>query len=159
MITVKLPVVDPKLSFRDKMDGSVSNGPYEVVYDDLDDARDKLTHKFINSGPFALIAGTDVGVYEIHSMNALDMLQNILDIYGQMFQGEDVKLNGVPCSDSKDFEQAVFKVCSMIEQVSGERSSAFEKKVESQAMSHQEECDKYGAKYGFGELKNNYPGA
>lgn len=126
MITVKLPIIDPrpKSGYNTTLVG-VSPDPYQTPYDDLEDARDKLTHKFINSGPFALIAGTDVGTYEIHSMNVLDVMQNILDIYGKLFHGEDLKLNGTACSDKKDFEQAVYKVCSMIESVSQERSTSF----------------------------------
>ena len=124
MITVKLPL-NPKFGLE---------GATEVSYEELDDARDKLTHKFINSGPFALIAGTDVGTYEIHSMSVLDVMQNILNIYGQMFHAEGPKLMGSEYTDRKDFEQAVFKVCSMIESVSVERSTAFEKKVEAQRL-------------------------
>ena len=128
MITVKLPVVDsrPKNPFNVPV-GSVSLDPYEVLYDKLEDARDKLTHKFINSGPFALISGTDVGTYEIHSMNALDVMQNILDMYWGSFS-TNAALN--------EFVQSMNNVCSLLENATGERSTVFKEKVDAQALSN-----------------------
>lgn len=127
MITVKLPVVDNRARASQAVivDGVVD--PYEVPYENLEDARDKLAHVFVNSGPFALIAGTDIGTYEIHSMNVLDVMQNILDMYWGSFSTK-AALN--------EFVQSVHNVCSLLESATGERSTAFKDKVVAQALSN-----------------------
>ena len=128
MITVKLPL---------SMEYEVGSDRIKLMdVSSLDDPRDKLAHVFIHGGPFAIITNVDSGEYHIHSMNALDVMQNILNIYGQMFRAEGPKLMGSEYTDRKDFEQAVFKVCSMIESVSGERSTVFKEKVDAQALSN-----------------------
>lgn len=87
------------------------------------DVRDKLVSRFLEGGVFCAITWDDKSSF-IHSMNALDVLDNILNIYGQSMKPELLK----------EFEQAVFKVCSIIEQFKGERSSKFEELAAAQSI-------------------------
>lgn len=90
------------------------------------DVRDKLVKKFLEGGMFGLITPCSSGA-EIHSMNGLDVLDNIGQIYGSIFKDNDSE-------EYVEFEQALLKLSSIIEGISGERSSAFIKKAMAQKL-------------------------
>lgn len=79
------------------------------------DVRDKLVSRFLESGIFCTVSWDDSSAL-IHSMNSLDVIQNILDTYKKMINDSDKK---------KEFEQCLFKISSIIEDVAGERSTKF----------------------------------
>lgn len=110
----------------------ISTVPSNVVSPDV---RDKLVKRFLEGGMFCAVSwennfdGQDA---VLHSMNALDVLQNILDIYSQLIPSGETTINKETTNTRKDFEQLIYKVCSIIEEVSGERSTSFNKKSEYQ---------------------------
>lgn len=119
MITVKLPL---------SMEYEVGSDRQKLRdVNSLEDPRDKLAHVFIHGGPFALITNIDSGEYHIHSMDVLDLMQNILDMYSGSFSTK-AALN--------EFVQSVHNVCSLLESATGERSTAFKDKVSAQALTN-----------------------
>lgn len=94
------------------------------------DVRDKLVQRFLEGGSFAIITYDSVDnmkVANIHSMNALDVLQNILDVFRDSVASLD-------SGAEERFEQAIFKAASMIESVVGYRSRDFCKKADAQKL-------------------------
>lgn len=89
------------------------------------DVRDKLVNRFLEGGMFAVISRSgENNDAEIHSMNGVDVLDNVLHMYSGLFNDSE---------SLKEFQQSIYKACSFIEEVSGERSSAFLKKCDSQS--------------------------
>lgn len=101
-----------------------------------DDVRDKLVSRFLGMGHFAVITtdSDNPGDAEIHSMNALDVLQNILEVYSGLIPVGKTTIDGESFYFRKEFEQSIYKACSLIEQWTSERSAAFEKKCDAQEI-------------------------
>lgn len=90
-----------------------------------DDVRDKLVKRFLEGGCFALISyeGDFSEVAQIHSMGPIDVMTNILNMFGSCFKSD---------SDYKVFEQSVYQVSSLLETL-GFSSKEFSSKCSSQA--------------------------
>lgn len=89
---------------------------------DFPDVRDKMVQMFIQGNQYATIHHIDEHAV-ISSMNVLDMLTMILDCNYYFFKPD------APDSKAKEFEQAIFKVQELLEEATGERSSAFNKRA------------------------------
>ena len=95
------------------------------AYERISDVRDKLVKRFLESGMFCLITRTgDNNEAQIHSMNVLDILANMGDIYGPL------------CKDSNkafEFKEAIERLASLLGDITGERKSCFGSRVEVEA--------------------------
>lgn len=89
----------------------------------LPDVRDSLIEKFIENGHYATAEFKDGNII-LKSMNPLDLLGQMLEVFG----------NGFDKEFNENFQQAIYKVCSMLEKNYGFKSTAFNKKVEAQAL-------------------------
>lgn len=129
-----LPIVKITRPRNLEFSKSISSISYDHYSDD--DVRDKLVSRFLGMGHFALITtdSGNPGDAEIHSMNALDVLQNILDVYSGLIPVGKTTIDGESFDLRKEFEQSIYKVCSLIEQWTNERSTAFEKKSAAQEI-------------------------
>ena len=114
VISVKVPVKGDSTPSRFQ-EGNV----FELPMSEMEDPRDKLVRLFLDAGPYCVIKDDGKGVYHIHSMNVLGILDYITRAYKGVFRDGSVKLNGVPCDDRDIFEYAMGIVCSMICDVTG----------------------------------------
>lgn len=90
----------------------------------IPDVRDSLIEAFIENGHYAAASFDKNNNVFLESMNPLDLLAQIKDIFG----------SGVDKEFNEKFEQHIYGLSSMLEKKFGFKSTAFKKMVEAQSL-------------------------